>query len=174
MYELENGEKKTSSKWNRIKKCSNTKTKAMIRLNDRHLYWWWFSCVLFCRLNIFVSHSNENRVRKWANLSIYGLIELLCMFCSALLALAYIILINRIFSLLRQFICFFRLFVYQMWTKTKTINVNVWHWLPKSMCVSKPTVVCTCVIVWTAEEKTHNSNFERSEEKSKWDIQRLT
>lgn len=47
--------------WNQkeVKNYSHTKPKAMIRLNDYHLYWWWFSCVLFCRLNIFVSHSNE-------------------------------------------------------------------------------------------------------------------
>lgn len=55
---------KKKLQWNEMKRKKRRstrayKTKTMIRLNDYHLYWWWFSCVLFCRLNIFVFHSNK-------------------------------------------------------------------------------------------------------------------
>lgn len=88
-------------KQNKKAKYSYTqKTKAMIRLNDYHLYWWWFSCVLFCRLNIFVSHSRMRTVCVCVNRRIcqsMELIELLYRCCFARFASAHFIQINTIF-----------------------------------------------------------------------------
>lgn len=47
-------------------KMMRQKTLTVIRLNDRYLNWWWFSCILFCRfIYIFIEMIlTKNNVRN--------------------------------------------------------------------------------------------------------------